>query len=64
MSGFFKKPEKPEAEPAPPSAPAPARSSEGDYMDRMIAARRRRIAPITGQSASGRYKVRGRWNVG
>ena len=60
MSGFFKFPKEREADAASPApAPPPAlKKSESGYMDRMMAARRARLAPITGQPASGRYKVR------
>ena len=66
MSGFFELPDKPEAK-APAPTPAPAvnpKKSAGGYLDRMLTARRARIAPITGEAVGGRYKVRARWDVG
>ena len=66
MSGFFQPPEpsKNAEPPAVPSKPARERDSSGTYMDRMIAAHRRRIAPITQGSPSGRYALKARWDVG
>ena len=59
MPGFFETPEPETTAPAP--KPKETRRETG-YMDRMLAARRRRISGITGESPAG-YRVRARWNV-